>query len=62
MSISNELRLELNRARNALIDSIAERHTESQSLKDLKRFYYSDQMDYLNGLSDEELIEEGEQQ
>lgn len=46
--------------RSELIDVIADRNTENTDLKDLMQYYYDAQVDYLDDLSDEELLEAAE--
>lgn len=43
--------------RNNLIQDLAEDICESVDLKDLLRYYYEDQVDYMNSLTDAELID-----
>lgn len=40
-----------------LIHQIAERNTEKADIKILEYYYYSDQLDWLSGLDDDELLE-----
>lgn len=43
--------------RQELIEDIADNICDSVDLKDLLRYYYDDQVDYMNSLTDSELID-----
>ena len=44
--------------RNTLEHFLADRNTECADIKVLKQCYYADQLDWLSGLNDDELLEE----
>lgn len=43
--------------RQKLIEDVADNICDSVDLKDLLRYYYDDQVDYMNSLTDSELID-----
>lgn len=49
-----------NEERANLIHQIAERNLETAGIKVLEQHYYADQLDWLSGLDDDELLEEAE--
>ena len=49
-----------NEERANLIHQIAERNLETADIKVLMQYYYADQLDWLSGLDDDELLEEAE--